>query len=113
MKVTVTDTLKLTKDVNLSLPVAAKLAVVKKVLPELKVGKKVKLRLGVLGGVAPRTWTILGGKPGTLPPGIKFNKRTGELSGTPTKAGTWRLRMQVTDALRVHSSIPIVLKVVA
>jgi len=113
VKVTVTDTLKLTKDVSLSLPVAAKLAVVKKPLPDLKVGKKVKLRLGVSGGVTPRTWTILGGRPGTLPPGIKFNKRTGELSGTPTKAGTWRLRMQVTDALRVHSSMPILLKVVA
>jgi hypothetical protein len=113
VKVTVTDALKLTSNVEVSLSVATKLAVVKKALPTLKVGKKAKVRLGATGGVTPRTWTILGGRPGTLPPGIKFSKRTGQFSGTPTKAGTWRFRMQVTDALGVHSSMPIVLKVVA
>src|SRR6266536_5688100 len=112
VKVTVTDALNLTQSTNVNLAVAAKLAVAKKALPTLKIGKKYKARLTVTGGVIPRTWRILGGKPGTLPPGIQFNKRTGEFSGTPTKAGTWRLRLQIADALGVRAAVPVLLKVV-
>jgi putative Ig domain-containing protein len=54
---------------------------------------------------------MLGGRPGLLPAGMKLNARTGQLSGTPRKAGTYRLRLQVTDKLGVHSAAGFVLKV--
>ena len=113
VKVTVTDALGLQQSMDVNLSVGAKLAIVRGPLPTLKVGKKYTARLAASGGIAPRTWTILGGRPGMLPPGIKFNKRTGVFSGTPTKAGTWRLRMQVTDASGTHAAVGILLKVLA
>jgi len=112
VKVTVTDAYGAQQTANVTIQLGAKLAVVRSgPLPTLKVGKKYNARLTAEGGIAPRTWTILGGRPGTLPPGIKFNTRTGVFSGTPRKAGTWRLRMQVSDASGAHASIAILLKV--
>jgi large repetitive protein len=111
LKVQVTDTLGLTATVDVPLTVAAKLAVVKKALPAAKVGKAYRGKLSATGGVAPLKWNILGGKPGFLPAGIKFNSRTGVFSGTPTKAGVYRLRMQVVDKLGIKSAVGIILKV--
>jgi putative Ig domain-containing protein len=113
LKVQVTDTLGLTATVDVPLTIAAKLAVVKKPLPAAKVGKLYKATLKATGGVGPLTWNILGGKPGLVPAGIKFNARTGAFSGTPRKAGVYRLRMQVVDKLGVKSAIGILLKVSA
>ena len=42
---------------------------------------------------APSTWEICGGN---LPPGMTLNEN-GELSGTPTEAGTYRFVVAVTD----------------
>lgn len=113
LKVQVADTLGLTATVDVPLKVAARLAVVKKPLPAAKVGKLYSAKLKVTGGVLPLKWNILGGKPGFLPAGIKFNAKTGAFSGTPTKAGVYRLRMQVVDKLGIKSAIGIILKVSA
>jgi len=113
LKVQVTDTLGLTATVDVPLTVAARLAAVKKPLPAAKVGKLYNPRLKATGGVGPLKWNILGGKPGFLPAGIKFNAKTGAFSGTPTKAGVYRLRMQVVDKLGIKSAIGIILKVSA
>jgi Putative Ig domain len=112
-KVTITDSIGLTQTFDVNLPVAPRLAVVKAPLPTGKAGRAYRARVTSTGGVFPRVWTILGGRPGTLPPGIKFNSRTGQFTGTPRKAGTWRLRLQVTDGLRVKSAMPVILKVKA
>jgi hypothetical protein len=113
LKVQVADTLGLTATVDVPLTVAAKLAVVKRPLPAAKVGKLYQAKLRATGGVTPLKWNILGGKPGFLPTGIKFNAKTGAFSGTPKKAGVYRLRMQVVDKLGIKSAIGIVLKVKA
>jgi hypothetical protein len=113
LKVQVADTLGLTATVDVPLTVAAKLAVVKKPLPAAKVGKLYQAKLRATGGVTPLKWNILGGKPGFLPTGIKFNAKTGAFSGMPKKAGVYRLRMQVVDKLGVKSALGIVLKVQA
>ena len=113
LKVQVTDTLGLTATLDVPLKVAARLAVVKKPLPAAKVGTPYRAKLGATGGVAPLKWNILGGKPGFLPAGIKFNAKTGAFSGTPTKAGVYRLRMQVVDKVGIKSAIGILLKVKA
>jgi hypothetical protein len=110
VKVTVTDTLGLTNTVDVKLPVAAKLTLLKKVLPTGMVGKKYNARLAVQGGVLPRKWNLLRGK---LPAGITFSKLTGRLAGTPTKAGTFRLSFQVSDKLGALSTRTYLLKVLA
>jgi hypothetical protein len=109
VKVTVIDSLGLTQTVEVSLPIAAKLAVTQKALGTAHVGRKYTARLTAIGGVAPRSWQIVGGR---LPAGLKLNAATGRISGTPLKAGTYRFRVQATDGLHVVSSAPFVLKVV-
>jgi hypothetical protein len=111
LKLQVTDSLGLTDTLDVPLKVAAKLSVVKKVLPAAKVGKVFRAKLAARGGVGPLKWHILGGRPGFLPAGIKFSAKIGEFSGTPTKAGVYRLRMQVVDKLGVKSAVGIILKV--
>ena len=109
VKVSVTDALGLTQTVEVSLPVAAKLAVLKKALATARVGRRYSARLTAIGGVAPRTWQIVGGR---LPAGLKLNTATGQISGTPRTRGTFRFRVEATDGLKVTSSAPFVLKVV-
>ena len=38
---------------------------------------------------------------GPLPKGVRFDPALGILSGTPTKAGRYRVTFQVTDGLKV------------
>ena len=38
---------------------------------------------------------------GKLPKGIRFDRKLGLLSGTPTKTGRYRLTFQVSDGLKV------------
>jgi len=71
------------------------------------------VKLLARGGLTPRTWNLLGGRPGYLPSGLRLNRKTGEISGTPTKAGIYSLRMQVVDKLGVKSAAGYVLKVSA
>jgi hypothetical protein len=113
MRVSVTDSLGLSTTLDVPVSVAARLAITKKPLPAAKVGKAYKARFLVTGGVLPRQWNLLGGRPGFLPAGIKLNRTTGVLSGTPRKAGTYHLRMQVVDKLGAKAAIGYVLKVSA
>jgi Putative Ig domain len=107
----VTDSLGLTKSQSVPFKVSAKLGLAHKPLLAAKVGAAYSAVLRATGGVAPLKWALLGGRPGSLPAGIKLNVRTGALSGTPKKAGVYRLRFQVTDKLGVHSAAGFVLKV--
>jgi putative Ig domain-containing protein len=113
VKVIVKDTLGLTQTIDVPLVVAPKLAITKLPLKAAKVGAAYRGRFRATGGVLPRKWIILGGNPGFLPPGMKLNRKTGALTGTPTKAGVYRLRLQVVDNLGAKSSAGFILKVVA
>ncbi|HEX6664730.1 MAG TPA: Ig domain-containing protein [Gaiellaceae bacterium] len=113
VKLTAKDTVGLTQTVDVKLVVATKLLFAKQPLKPAKVGKRYTARLVATGGARPFKWVLLGGRPGILPPGIKLNARTGVLSGTPTKAGLYRLRFQVTDKSGFKSSAGLVLKVTA
>jgi large repetitive protein len=113
VKVAVKDTLGLTQTVAVPLVVAPRLAITKLPLKAAKVGTAYRGRFRATGGVLPRKWILLGGKPGFLPPGMKLDRKTGALSGTPTKAGVYRLRMQVVDKLGAKSSAGFILKVTA
>ena len=47
------------------------------------------------GGVPPYTWSV---SAGALPPGLKLNTTTSEVSGTPTKAGTFSFTLKLSDS---------------
>ena len=51
--------------------------------------------LGVTGGTAPHSWSV---SSGILPHGVTINTSTGDLTGTPTTAGTYNFTIRVTDA---------------
>jgi len=108
LKLTVTDSLGLTATVDVNLALAAKLELVTKTLSPAKTGRAFAARLGAIGGVLPRTWTIVGG---SLRAGLHLSKRTGELSGTPRRAGKATVVVQVTDALGGVARATFVLRV--
>jgi hypothetical protein len=62
------------------------------------VGQAYTLPLTVTGGITPYTWSIVSGN---LPPGLRVQPHKGNLTGTPTTAGTYHFTISVTD-----SSIP-------
>jgi hypothetical protein len=105
-KLTVTDALGLTTTLNVNVAVASKLAVAKRALSVAKAGRAYAARLAVSGGVRPLTWKASG-----APTGLKLNARTGILSGTPRKAGTYRINVRVTDKLGVRATSVLVLMV--
>jgi hypothetical protein len=106
VKVTVTDALGLVTSVDVPLPVASKLTIVKSALRAATVGHAYSARVRVLGGVTPRTWAA------KLPAGLRINARTGVISGTPRRPGTARVTIQVTDKLGAVSAATFTLKVV-
>jgi hypothetical protein len=66
------------------------------IVPRAKVGTPYSAMLAVSGGVAPITFSLLAG---TLPAGLALHLATGEVSGTPTTAGTKTgIRFKATDA---------------
>jgi large repetitive protein len=58
------------------------------------------LRLSAQGGSGTRTWSIASGE---LPPGLALNSASGEISGSPTAAGTFEFRVRVSDGSRLAS----------
>jgi large repetitive protein len=80
--------------------VAAKLSISTLVLGPGKVGKLYTAKLKTLGGVKPAAWRLLSGP---LPRGVRFDRFLGTLTGTPKKAGRYRVTFQATDALGVVS----------
>ena len=104
---TVTDSLGLTAQVNASIVVAAKLAIKTKKLKPAKELKKFLAKVVTEGGVAPKVYKLRG----KLPKGLKLNTKTGAISGKPTRVGTFRIFIQVTDQLGARATVTLVLKV--
>ena len=87
-----------TADYAANFGVAARLAVSTLALRPGKVGRLYRAKLASTGGVLPRRWKIV---KGPLPKGLRFDPALGILSGTPTKAGRYRVSFQITDGLKV------------
>lgn len=107
--VTATDTESRTATYPAIINVAAKLDVVTRRLRPGKVGKLYRAKLVSLGGVQPKLWKV----KGRLPRGVRLDRKLGVLKGIPTKAGTYRITVEVTDALKVKSTQSLVLVVTA
>jgi hypothetical protein len=65
-------------------------------LPSGRIGKAYSTVLSVRGGTAPYRFVL----KGTLPAGLTLNTQTGNIFGIPTHAGTFELRISVTDRVR-------------
>jgi len=90
-----------------TLLVAERLAIVTQRLRPAKVGSPYRTKLAVSGGVNPKSWS----KRGVLPPGFVFDRTLGVLSGTPRKAGVYRIRVDLVDALGARSTRTLVVLV--
>jgi hypothetical protein len=90
--------------------VAARLDIATQSLRPGKVGKLYRAKLKTLGGVKPTVWKV---KKGPLPRGIRLDRKLGVLSGTPRKAGRYRVVLEVTDELGVKSTQSLVIVVTA
>jgi large repetitive protein len=84
------------KSVDVTLVVRARLAFKTLTLKNAKTRVAYRSKIIVAGGVAPLTWTVTA----KVPKGLKIGQ-TGLLFGTPTKAGTYRFTVTVTDSLAV------------
>ena len=98
---TATDTEGRKADSPSTLTVAPRLAISTRVLRPAKVGRAYRQKLVTTGGVIPKVLRIT---KGPLPRGIRFDRATGVLSGTPTRPGTYRITFDAVDALKVHST---------
>ncbi len=86
---------------NATLSVAAKLAITRQPLAPAKAGKLYRTRFRTTGGVAPVRWRITAGP---LPRGMRLDRATGVLAGKPTKAGRYRITVEVVDELGAKST---------
>ena len=64
-------------------------------LPAGAVGVSYSAALAAANGVPPYTWGIASGQ---LPPGLNLQASAGQISGTPSQAGTFAVTVQVTDS---------------
>jgi len=87
-----------TLDYAANFGVAARLALSTVALKPAKAGRLYRARLASTGGLPVKKWKVL---VGPLPKGLHFDPRLGTVSGTPRKAGKYRVTFQVTDGLKV------------
>jgi hypothetical protein len=108
VRLTATDSLGNTANVDLNLTVAARLALTTKKLPVVVTGRKYKATLKIAGGVKPTSFEII---RGNLPRGIRLNARTGVIVGRTANVGRYRITFRVTDALGAASTKKLMLTV--
>ncbi|NPV89256.1 MAG: hypothetical protein HPY50_00590 [Firmicutes bacterium] len=92
----VTDSGENKADKTLSLKIKG-LAITTESLPDGSPGEAYTATLVASGGIEPYTWDVAIGEDTGLPPGLELNAGTGEISGTPTRAGSYRISFSVTD----------------
>jgi hypothetical protein len=87
-----------TLDYAANFGVASRLAITTAALRPGKVGRNYRVKLKTSGGIAPRTWRVVSGK---LPKGVRLDRKLGVLSGIPKKPGSYRVRFEAKDGLKV------------
>jgi len=82
-----------TQDLTLTI-IPADLVITTPSLISGQIGVAYSATLAAEGGIPPYTWSILSG---SLPTGLSLNASTGEISGTPSVAGTCAFTVRVSD----------------
>jgi hypothetical protein len=80
--------------------VAKRLAIKKRILKPAKVGFFMSRKVATLGGIGPMKTKVT---RGPLPRGVFFDRLAGVFAGSPRKAGTWRIRVEIVDSLGVKT----------
>lgn len=88
--------------------VAKRLAIKTKKLKPGKVGRFMSRKVATLGGIGPMKTKV---KRGPIPRGVFFDRLAGVFAGSPRKAGTWRIRVEIVDSLGVKARGIVVLVV--
>jgi hypothetical protein len=87
-----------TLDYAANFGIAAKLSISTVLLRPGKVGRPYRAKLATVGGIAPKKWKVVSGR---LPKGIKLDRTLGILAGIPKKPGSYRVRFEAKDGLKV------------
>ncbi len=70
-------------------------------LPSGAAGTAYSQTLTESGGTAPFTWGVISGQ---MPPGLTLNAGGGQITGTPTGAGTFNFTVQLSDEARLTTT---------
>jgi hypothetical protein len=85
------------------------LAIRRTALPPGRLGRSFSTRLRAAGGTGPYRWLRAGG---VLPSGLRLTT-LGRLTGVPTRAGAFRLRVRVVDRTGASHTSTIVVRIAA
>ena len=82
---------------NMAQPVRAQgpLTITTTSLPTAAAGADFETRIGATGGTQPYTWQVVEGR---LPAGLKLDRKTGKITGTPTTPGEYHFDVAVSDS---------------
>ncbi len=75
-------------------------------LAEATAGDSFSQSLIAAGGTEPYSWSVISG---ALPPGLSLSESSGEISGTPSEAGTFTFTVRASDSSTVAQSTSVVL----
>ncbi|HEY7381720.1 MAG TPA: Ig domain-containing protein [Gaiella sp.] len=87
--------------------IAPRLTITTKAL-ETRAGSAFDTGLRASGGTTTRVWRVASG---TLPRGVRLDRATGALEGTPRRSGIFRVTFRVTDGLGGSATKRVVLSV--
>jgi uncharacterized repeat protein (TIGR02543 family) len=79
-------------------------------VPAATTGTAYVLSLAAAGGVGTFAYSV---SNGTLPAGVSLDPATGQISGTPTTAGTYTFTVRVTDSNGVFKEVVVTITVTA
>jgi hypothetical protein len=101
LTLTVADVDGRTQSANVTVKVAAKLAIVRSQhIGPVKARKRFSVKLQVDGGAAPIVWRAAAGR---FPIGVQLDPKTGILSGVAKKGGRYRFILEASDTLGAKS----------